>query len=223
MADPEGEDLGGLAHWPCVVWSPRPPLRMAKPSEVLSCTMTCGKMRRRWSPSPIARPGPPVVLLELQEDSTRLSSKLSLPFPLRVHLRILDWVAIHPPGDLPNPRTEPRSPALQAGSSPSEPAGKLKNTGVWSPSLLWEIFPTQRNETSSCPPSLSPSLSFCRYNPKFLMTPCPMDNRTKARSNWQATHLKASLCLSFLRGPLSPFRPGFVILCRRSKLADHCP
>ena len=32
-----------------------------------------------------------------------------------------------PPGDLPNPGIEPRSPALQAESSPSEPPGKHKN------------------------------------------------------------------------------------------------
>ena len=30
------------------------------------------------------------------------------------------------PGDLPNPGTEPRSPALQADTLPSEPPGKLK-------------------------------------------------------------------------------------------------
>ena len=29
-----------------------------------------------------------------------------------------------PPGDLPNPGTEPRSPALQADSLPSDPPGK---------------------------------------------------------------------------------------------------
>ena len=29
-----------------------------------------------------------------------------------------------PPGDLPNPEMEPRSPALQADSLPSEPPGK---------------------------------------------------------------------------------------------------
>ena len=29
------------------------------------------------------------------------------------------------PGDLPNPEIEPRSPALQADSSPAEPPGKL--------------------------------------------------------------------------------------------------
>ena len=47
------------------------------------------------------------------------------------------------PGDLPNPGIEPRSPALQTDSSPAEPQGKLKNTGVGSPSLLQRIFLTQ--------------------------------------------------------------------------------
>ena len=37
--------------------------------------------------------------------------------------RILEWVAISP-GDLPYPEIEPRSPALQADSLPSEPPGK---------------------------------------------------------------------------------------------------
>ena len=41
-----------------------------------------------------------------------------------------------PPGDLPNPGIKPRSPALQADSSPSEPPGKPKNTRVGSLSLL---------------------------------------------------------------------------------------
>ena len=38
--------------------------------------------------------------------------------------RILQWVAFPSPVDLPNPGTEPRSPALQADSLPAEPAGK---------------------------------------------------------------------------------------------------
>ena len=46
-------------------------------------------------------------------------------------------------GDHPNPGIEPRSPALQADSLPSEPQGKLKNTGVDSLYLLQGIFPTQ--------------------------------------------------------------------------------
>ena len=39
--------------------------------------------------------------------------------------RILDWVAIPSPGDLPNPQIKPGSPALQADSLLSEPPGKL--------------------------------------------------------------------------------------------------
>ena len=48
--------------------------------------------------------------------------------------RILEWVAIPPPGDLPDPGIEPRSPALQEDSLLTEPPGKLSvysliNTG----------------------------------------------------------------------------------------------
>ena len=49
------------------------------------------------------------------------------------------------PGDLPNPGMEPRLPTLQEGSSPAEPPGKTKNTGVGSLSLLQLIFPTQES------------------------------------------------------------------------------
>ena len=48
------------------------------------------------------------------------------------------------PGDLPKPGIEPGSPALQADSSPAEPPGKPKNTGVGGLSLLQGIFPTQK-------------------------------------------------------------------------------
>ena len=40
--------------------------------------------------------------------------------------RILEWVAMPPPGDLPNPAIKPRSPALQADSLPAEPQGSPK-------------------------------------------------------------------------------------------------
>ena len=49
------------------------------------------------------------------------------------------------PGDLPNPGIEPRSPALQADSLPTEPPGKPQNPGVGSLSLLQGIFPTQES------------------------------------------------------------------------------
>ena len=47
------------------------------------------------------------------------------------------------PGDLPNPGTEPKSPALQVDSLPAEPQGKPMNTGVVSLLFLQQIFLTQ--------------------------------------------------------------------------------
>ena len=43
-----------------------------------------------------------------------------------LQVRILEWVAFPPPGDLPDPGIELRSPALQADALPSEPPGKPK-------------------------------------------------------------------------------------------------
>ena len=59
-----------------------------------------------------------------------------------------------PSGDLPNPGIEPRSPTLRADSSPAEPQGKPKNTGVGSLSLLQWIFPTQESNRG---------LLYCRW------------------------------------------------------------
>ena len=50
-----------------------------------------------------------------------------------------------PPGDLPNPRIEPRSPTFQANYLLSEPLGKPKNTGVAGLSLIQGIFQTQES------------------------------------------------------------------------------
>ena len=50
-----------------------------------------------------------------------------------------------PPGDIPNPGIEPRSPTLQAESLLSETPGKPKNTTVGSLSLLQEIFLTEES------------------------------------------------------------------------------
>ena len=41
-----------------------------------------------------------------------------------------------PPGGLPNPGIEPRSPTLQVDSLPAEPPGKSENTGVGNLSFL---------------------------------------------------------------------------------------
>ena len=50
-----------------------------------------------------------------------------------------------PPGHLPNPGVEPRSPTLQADSLPPEPPGKPMNTRVGNLSLLQGNFPTQES------------------------------------------------------------------------------
>ena len=50
-----------------------------------------------------------------------------------------------PPGDLPDPGTEPRSPPKQGDSLSSEPLQKPKNTGMCSLSLFQGIFPTQES------------------------------------------------------------------------------
>ena len=49
--------------------------------------------------------------------------------------RILEWVAMLSSEDLSNPGIEPRSFTSQADSSPSEPPGRPKNTGMDSLSL----------------------------------------------------------------------------------------
>ena len=56
------------------------------------------------------------------------------------------WRGLPPPGDLPNPGIEPRSPALQADSLPSEPPGKPKSTGMGSLSLLQVRTSRPRNQ-----------------------------------------------------------------------------
>ena len=54
-----------------------------------------------------------------------------------------------PPGDIPRPGTEPRSPTLQVDSLPAEPQGKPKNTGMGNLSLLQGTFLTPGIEPGS--------------------------------------------------------------------------
>ena len=44
--------------------------------------------------------------------------------------KILEWVAISSPGDLPDPGIKPRSPALQADTLTSEPPGGTQGKEV---------------------------------------------------------------------------------------------
>ena len=66
------------------------------------------------------------------------------PLPIVIHQdKILAWVTCPPPVDLPNPGIEPRSPALEADSLPSEQPGKPKTTRVGGLSFLQGNFPSQ--------------------------------------------------------------------------------
>ena len=67
----------------------------------------------------------PILVLVVQSFSTHIDPmNCSLPSSC-VHgilqARILDWVAIPSPRDLPDPGIKPGSPALQADSLPAEP------------------------------------------------------------------------------------------------------
>ena len=70
-------------------------------------------------------------------DITQSCPTLCNPTAYTVHgilqARILEWVALPSPRDLPYPGVEPRSPTLQADSLPAEPPGKSKNIGVGKP------------------------------------------------------------------------------------------
>ena len=59
--------------------------------------------------------------------ATTLTVAHQVPLSMRLlQARILEWVAMPPSRDHPNPGIEPRSPTLQADSSPSELPGKSK-------------------------------------------------------------------------------------------------
>ena len=61
------------------------------------------------------------------------------------HTRILEWVVVPSSKGSSYPGAEPRSPTLQVDSSPSEPPGLPKNTGMGSLSLLQGNFLTQES------------------------------------------------------------------------------
>ena len=97
--------------------------------------------------------------------------------------RILEWVAIPSPGDLPNPGIEPESPALQADTLPSEPSGKdpmyvllhsmplSLQQDTTNPCLQWRLLDTHRQVWSvSCgvtaPFSWALGTRFCLCPPR---------------------------------------------------------
>ena len=62
-----------------------------------------------------------------------------------VQARILEWVAMPPPGDLPDQGINPGCPALQAGSLPSEPQGKPISLYAAATAKSLQSYPTLCN------------------------------------------------------------------------------
>ena len=58
------------------------------------------------------------------KDVTPWTIACQAPLSMVLQARILKWVVIPFPGDLPDPGIQPGSPALQADSLPSEPPGE---------------------------------------------------------------------------------------------------
>ena len=119
-----------------------------------------GRLRVRGHRGPsLHTTGPPTPRITLLQPGGKSLSRIRLCDPMECRhpqgssvqgifqTRALEWVPFPSSGDLPNPGIEPRSPALQVDSLPSEPPVKLKNTGVGSLSLLPGIFPTQVSRT----------------------------------------------------------------------------
>ena len=84
--------------------------------------------------------------------------------------RILEWVSCPPPGDLPNPGIEPRSPTLQANSLMTEPPGKPSCKSSYNTincKMVWPLWKTVwqlhtwLNMSYTCP-----SNSIPRYIPR---------------------------------------------------------
>ena len=88
------------------------------------------------------------ITLNLTESRSVMSDSLQpqgLYSPWNSPARILEWVAFPFSRGSSHPRDGTQSPTLQADSSPAEPPGKPKNTGIGSLALFQWIFPTQES------------------------------------------------------------------------------
>ena len=94
-----------------------------------------------------------LVIVKVAQLCTTFCNPLGYTVHGILQARKMEWVVFPTPKGSSNPGIEPRSPALQADSLPAETQGKPKNTGVISPSLLQQIFLTQKS---------NPGLLHCR-------------------------------------------------------------
>ena len=81
-------------------------------------------------------PMEPLVKVKVTQWCSTLCYSMDYTVHGILQARILEWVTVPSPGDLPNPGIEPRSPALQADSLPSEP---LRDGGLRKTVLLMTV------------------------------------------------------------------------------------
>ena len=118
-----------------------------------------------------------------------------------------------PPGDLPNPGIEPRSPELQVDSLPFVTPGKPKNTGVGSLSLLQGDLPQPRSWTGV---SCIAGRFFNNWATREALTDCCCDvSHWKVRvglvdsTEWRSCTSFSTLALSVHSG-IHPLLPGLM-------------
>ena len=120
--------------------------------------------------------------------------------------RILEWVAKPSSRGSSQPGIEPRSPALQVDSLPSEPPGKPVNTGVGSLSLLQRIFPTQES---------SQGLQHCRwilYQLSYHGSPCKITHLHMCMYTCPL-HISVGMQISWRDGSPSPSQSHSGLRC----------
>ena len=84
------------------------------------------------------------------------------------------------PGDRPNPRIEPRSPALQTDSLPAEPPGKLRNAHM----VVTQSFPTVCDPMDCSPPGSSVRGILQARIPEWVAIPFFRGSSQLRNQNW---------------------------------------
>ena len=127
-------------RWPCrlvvvhLLFRALAGLAVQDPNLVLKAQLRWGRKKNHWAESigrahrKLTQYCKSAMLSVAQSCPTLCDSMNYSPPGSSIHgifqARILEWVPFPSPGNRPDPRNEPGSPALQADSLPSEPPGK---------------------------------------------------------------------------------------------------
>ena len=119
---PQSWHQNSLQTLPVVPWSSGQ-MQNAAPAEDHCCRKSVWPHTRRPGFTRVHASSVCLTLSDTMDDSPPGSSVHGI-----LQARILEWLPFSPPGDLPNPGIEPRSPELQADALLSEPHNKSVNS-----------------------------------------------------------------------------------------------